>query len=234
MLADGIKILLYISASSSMVEEFINTLAIVISILAGLGGLAAYIQNALGSVKKRADEKADDKAKMLKEQTDERARQIKEDVERTAILMKEYNERTAEALKKVTTDTAISLADYNTRVEEKLMVKIDKVDEKQSTMLEDLSDRSDLVNGNVANIRNDITDLQEDIIELYSAEDIEYEKRDNGRDVEVDPGHGRDPLSARKNKKRLELERRKKRRQIEADRNNQDHPLHGSGRDDRR
>jgi hypothetical protein len=212
-----------------MVDEVVNTAYIVISILAGLGGLGAYIQNALSSVKKRADEKADEKAKMLKEQTDERARQIKEDVERTALLMKEYNERTADALKKVTADTAISLADYNTQVEEKLMVKIDKVDDKQSTMLKDLSMRSDLVNGNVANIRNDITDLQEDIIELYSAEDIEYEKRDNGREVEVDPGYGRDPLSTRKNKKRLEVQRRKKRRQIEDDRNNQDHPLFGKG-----
>jgi hypothetical protein len=213
-----------------MVDEIVNTAYIVISILAGLGGLGAYIQNALAGVKKRADEKADEKAKMLKEQTDERAHQIKEDVERTATLLKEYNERTAETLKKVALDTAQSLAEYNTKIEEKLMVKIDKVDDKQSTMLKDLSMRSDLVNGNVANIRNDITDLQEDIIELYTAEDIEYEKRDNGRDVEVDPGHGRDPLSSRKNKKRLELQRRQKRRQIEDDRNSQEHPLYGHGR----
>jgi hypothetical protein len=99
--------------------------------------------------------------------------------------------------------------------------KVGTVDNKVEKMFE----RANLVNGNVSNIRTDIADLQEDLLELYSADDLEYQKEDNGRDVEVDKGHGRDSISTRKNRKRTDLARRIKRRQIETDRIDQEeHP----------
>jgi hypothetical protein len=151
------------------------------------------------------------------ESAERRSENDKRKGEDTARTLKEYNER-----------IATELANHNLQIDDKLSAKIDEVKQDTLRMLEGLADRSDLVNGNIANIRNDIVQLQEDIIELYSADDIERQ-RDTNRS-ELDPGNGRDSLSARKNRKRMELERRNKRRDIKDDEVSQAHPLYGKGR----
>jgi hypothetical protein len=186
----------------------------IITYLGGIAILGGYMWQLLKGVNSRNEKKADELRKTteenasgLKKATEDIATQIKKEADAREIIVRSYTDKTIDVLKS----------------------QINEVDNKVMTMLKDLADRSDLVNGNIKNIRDDIMDVQQDVIELYSADDIEYEARDNGRDVQVDKGYGRDPMSARKNKKLLEIARRKKRREIQEDSTNQEHPLYGQG-----
>jgi hypothetical protein len=160
----------------------------------------------------------------IKIESDKNAANLKEVTADIANDIRDEAQKTAAALKISTDEKERILREYTDKTLSALTLKIDTIDTKVMTMLQDLADRSDLVNGNVRNIRNDIIQVQEDIADLYTANDA----RD---DVEQDRGGGRDALSSRKNRRVLELERRRKRREIEEDSKQQDHPLYGSGHD---
>lgn len=164
-----------------MSSDSLGSIYTIVSIIAGLVALGAYIEQAISKLRKRQEEIAIQKAEMLKKSTEDIAKGIKEANEKQILELRQ---------------------------------KLSDFDEK----LEKTYQRADLVNGNVSNIRTDIADLQEDILELYSSDDIEYEQDENGRHAQLDRGRGRDAVSARKNRKRTELNRRIKRRQIETDR----------------
>lgn len=172
-----------------MTEDFIVAAYPVISILIGVGTLGGFIYKMGAWINK----KAETKAAILKEVTEKKADELRKYAEEVAKEVRDINEK--------------QIADLQKRLDG-LEDKIDKVFQ-----------RADLVNGNVSNIRTDIADLQEDLLELYSADDIEYEQNeDSGRHIEVDKGRGRDSVSSRKNRKRVDLNRRLKRRKIESDR----------------
>lgn len=168
---------------------------------------------------------ATDTALTLKENNEKIAVGLKENTKDMAITLKENNAGIAAGLKENNEKIAQSLKENNAQTSELIKSQLTESTEKLNLVLRGLAERADLVNGNVASIRTDIADLQEDLLDLYSGDDLDYQREDNGRDVEIDHGRGRDGLSARKNRKRLDTSRRRlettKRRKIEADRVNQ-------------
>jgi hypothetical protein len=220
-----------------LTEEFITVLTPIISIIIGVGTLGGFMYKIGDWINKKAELKAtllkasnDTIAFNLKQQNENTAANLKIVTESVADGVKHQAESTAENLKRVTVDQERVVKEYTDKTVISLKSMLDIVDEKVMTMLQDLANRSDMVDGNVGNIRKDISELQEDIIDLYSSTDIEYERDSNGREVEVDTGTGRDSMSSRKNRKRIEIQRRRKKRDIEEDENAQKHPLYGKGR----
>ena len=118
--------------------------------------------------------RADSKAEQLKEQFEQRAVEDKQGREHIANVIRiEADQRDAK-LREFSKDIADRMRDAaikdNTEVlvklgtlEDRVNLKIERVDNKVMDMLTSLSKRSDLVNGNIANIRADIADLQEDV-----------------------------------------------------------------------
>ena len=120
--------------------------------------------------------RADSKASVLKQHVDEKAQADKNDREGIAHTIRAEAEERDKKLREFSTglinDMREAAAKDNTDLiikvgllEDRLNGRIEKVDVKLMEMLTGLTKRSDLVNGNIANIRADIADLQEDIAE---------------------------------------------------------------------
>jgi len=122
------------------------------------------------------NKRTDSKAEQLKQQFEQRAIEDKQGRERIAEVIrieadqrdaklrefsKEVADRARDAAIKDNTEVLVKLG----TLEDRVNLKIERVDNKVMDMLTSLSKRSDLVNGNIANIRADIADLQEDVAE---------------------------------------------------------------------
>jgi hypothetical protein len=180
--------------------DFIAIATPVITIIIGVTTLGGFMYK-IGSW---INTKAEAKATALKLVTDKSAADLKLATETTAKDLKLYTDDTAKQLREYTDKTLSAVTD-----------RIAKIDDKVMAMLQDLANRSDLVNGNVAHIRSDLMDLQDQVTELAA---------------EVDRGNGEESEDTILARKKVYVERRKKRQQIEYDRDNQEHPLYGKGR----
>jgi hypothetical protein len=129
-------------------------------------------------VNKRADIKAD----QVRQHLDQTAIEDRKGREQIAAVIRTEAEERDTKLRAFSKDLVGQVKDSaekdNTELliklgtlEDRVNTRIEKVDNKVMDMLTSLSKRSDLVNGNIANIRADIADLQEDFAEaLYQDE----------------------------------------------------------------
>lgn len=149
--------------------------------------------------KKREEDRSkqiEERAKKLREETEERARQLQQAVDRSAEIMKNTIDQRDKDFKEL-----------YFKEHAKLKESVTTLGNDVRGMFIDLSRRADLTNGNVAHIRNDMSDLAADIQELFE---------------KVDPEVGtKDALKASRDK---DVRRRERKRQIEADRIEQVHP----------
>ena len=109
------------------------------------------------------------------------------------------SEATALKLEETTESIRKETKEFTTGANTDLKHLIESIDEKVTMMLADLRKRVDLTNGNVAMIRTEIADLQEDIQSLY----------------DINSGDGED---FKQRKREQERTRRQRRRKIEVDR----------------
>lgn len=93
-------------------------------------------------------------------------RWLSSQAEKKAIRVKAEAKETADALQKVLEDTASDVKEYTDKRNNEMLVKISEVDKKVMEMLSDLTVRANLTNGNVALIRTEISDLQDDILTI--------------------------------------------------------------------
>lgn len=150
----------------------------IVNILFTVGATGALLFQAVRWINKRQD----DKAVLLKHQLDEKSAQDKAERDHIASLIKaeaqardvenarHITESANEIMQKANKDTTELTLKLNLQ-EERINSRIEKIDNKVMDMLTSLSKRSDLVNGNIANIRTDIADLQDDIAELSINQD---------------------------------------------------------------
>jgi hypothetical protein len=95
------------------------------------------------------------------------ARELKEANERIAVEVKNRAERIAEDLKNSTSNILMTSKTYTENTNKEIIQRIEAIDRKVMEMLNDLRKRADLTNGNVATLRTDIADLQEQMEELF-------------------------------------------------------------------
>lgn len=130
-----------------------------------------------------------------KQDEEKSAREVKESDERIAAEVKTRAERIAEELKRSTADILMTSKTYTESTNKEIIDKIASIDKKVMEMLNDLRKRADLTNGNVATLRSDIADLQEQMEELF-------EDRDKNSDE-------RRELQVQREKKKKQRERRR-------------------------
>lgn len=180
----------------------------IVSIAVSVGTMGVLIFQMGKWINKRAD----DKALTLKKSTEDIAVNIKRNMEERAVELNKTAKDVATLIKAEADERDRKLRDYTehgfaenkqmisdlgsklSALDQKVTERIDKLDTKLMAMIDNLTKRSDMVNGNIANIRTDIADLQEDLAEQSS--------------------HTEDPANA---KARIRAQRLKRRR-IEADR----------------
>src|ERR1051325_3342822 len=153
-----------------MVEvSYVTNLVNITTLLVSAASMGAFIWQMGRWLNRRADTKAE----QIKEQLAERAREDKEgrdhitqvirsEADQRDVKLREFSKDMSDHMRdlaiKDNTDLLIKLG----TLEDRVNLRIEKVDNKVMDMLTSLSKRSDLVNGNIANIRADIADLQED------------------------------------------------------------------------
>jgi hypothetical protein len=130
-----------------------------------------------------------------------REERTKKELEERAAKLKQETEEKAAIVKKAIEDKAEEVKNELCKENDRLMDAIDSI----KVSVEDLKKRDDLTNGNVADIRNDIADLQEELQELY----------------ESTPHMAASDVV--KNSRTKRLKRREKRKIIEANRIAQNH-----------
>jgi len=149
----------------SYIANLVNITTLVVSV-ASMGTLIWQMGR---WVNKRADIKADQVRQQLEEKAveDKKGRELIADVIRTEAdardtkiraFSKDLVDQVKDSSGKENTELLVKLGSLEDRVN----ARIERVDNKVMDMLTSLSKRSDLVNGNIANIRADIADLQED------------------------------------------------------------------------
>lgn len=129
-------------------------------------------------------------ARWLEQKADRKAERVKEIAEKTALDLKTIAEKTV-------SDTRI----YSEKRYDELTQKVGSIDIKVVELLSDLRKRADLTNGNVALIRTEIADLQDDIAMI---QDILPTNADTVKQSDM--------------KKLRDRKRRNRRRDIEKDR----------------
>lgn len=148
---------------------------IIIAFFIGLTGLGTFVWNMVKGYKKRQDEREENMAKIeeakaavIKKDIEIRAGEIKKDAEETAKGVKEAVENRASIIKLEIEATARSLREHNQLMITEVLNKIRDVDDKVMKMLQDLSTRADLTNGNVKAIRTEIADVRGDVQDLWA------------------------------------------------------------------
>lgn len=154
--------------------DFISEYGNILFFIIGLAGLAGFIWRAFQWLNQQQQIKEDkrlaieeEKAKIVKDDIDKRAIKLKEDTEEVADDVKKEVEMRAEVIKREIEGTARNLRDYTEQVSKELIKKLSDVDEKFARLIEDLSKRADMTNGNVKMIRNEIADVQDDVQSLW-------------------------------------------------------------------
>jgi uncharacterized phage infection (PIP) family protein YhgE len=176
----------------------ISTIATTVVLVGGLIFGAIRWLNAQSDKKvAKAKQEAETTATELKGLTAHVAEQIKGEAEETARDLKALTERIASEMK-VTSEA----------VNKEIMGKIEQVDKRVMEMLSDLRRRADLTNGNVATIRTEIQDLNDDLQELY----------EQMPEPVVPTGNGAAMAERVKRTREREKKQRMKRRKIEQDR----------------
>jgi hypothetical protein len=203
-----------------------------VTVILGLVGLGTFVWNTIKGYNKRQDEKEkarkeDEQRKeaIIKKDLELRGEQIKKDAIDTAADVKREVEGRATVIKSEIEATARNLREHNTVMNEMLKIAIQEVDEKVMKMLQDLSARADMTNGNVGKIRNEVQDVKEDVQDLWD------------RLEEADAVLGIDkksPNQQARRKREQEFNRRRKRREIEETANEQDEQNRGYRDDARR
>ena len=183
-----------------------------VTVILGLVGLGTFVWNTIKGYNKRQDEKErarkEDEAKkeeIIKRDLELRGEQIRKDAIDTAADVKREVEGRAVVIKSEIEQTARNLREHNTAMNEMLKIAIQEVDEKVMKMLQDLSKRADMTNGNVGKIRNEVQDVKEDVQDLWD------------RLEDADKVLGINEKSANqmaRRKREQEFNRRRKRREI--------------------
>lgn len=183
-----------------------------VTVILGLVGLGTFIWNTIKGYNKRQDEKErarkEDELKkeqIIKKDLELRGEQIRKDAIDTAADVKREVEGRAVVIKSEIEQTARNLREHNTAMNEMLKIAIQEVDEKVMKMLQDLSKRADMTNGNVGKIRNEVQDVKEDVQDLWD------------RLEDADKVLGINEKSANqlaRRKREQEFNRRRKRREI--------------------
>jgi FtsZ-interacting cell division protein ZipA len=184
--------------------------SLTVSILVGIVAIVGAVYRGLRWFNQQNEKRAsavrvelEAKAKEVKEIADARAKDVKETAEANAAQIERALNDRAKDVKTELTNTTQLLKDKINGIE--LIVA------SLSTVVKDnfneLRTRADLTNGNVAHIRNDMTDLAADIQELFET---------------IDP-HA-DTQGAIRVSRDKEVRRRERKRQIESDRVEQMHP----------
>jgi uncharacterized phage infection (PIP) family protein YhgE len=167
-------------------------LGTIVSLFVGIAALAGAIYRGISWLNQQNEKKAcevkretEQKAEAVKRQAEDTARNLQQTVDNTARDIKEVFDQKIQLLKENTAETNVLVRD----------------------MFKQLSNRADLTNGNVAHIRNDMSDLAADIQELFEK-------------IDPDTNTG-DAMRVSREK---DTRRRERKRQIEADRLAQQHP----------
>lgn len=167
---------------SDWLTEFVTQGGGIVSTSAIIGG---FIWRMVVSINKKNDAKA----AVIKKDVEERARMLKEDNEQKAKAVQDAIASRATDLKmildKQNNDLRIDLVNRADLLRDKLELdnknfkehydkenmmlssKITNLDEILKDMFDELKTRADMTNGNVASIRGDISDLQEDFSQMY-------------------------------------------------------------------
>ena len=138
-------------------------------------------------------------------------RWMTQQAEKKALAIKEKAEHTAAELKITTDDIRQETKEFTISANLDLKHLIESVDSKVAVMLTDLRKRADLTNGNVAMIRTDIADLQEDLSLIQDALPAAVAATGGGSASVAD-------YDRNETKRLRDRKRRDRRRQIEADR----------------
>jgi hypothetical protein len=191
---------------------------IIIAFFIGLTGLGTFVWNMVKGYKKRQDEreallmKAEEaKAAVIKKDIEMRADQIKRDADDTARDVKEAVEQRANVIKMEIEATSRTLREHNQLMISQVSKQITDVDEKLMTMLNELSERADMTNGNVKLIREEIQQVNEDIEDIWNLlEDTD--------ETAVTHDRSRDISNANRRATQQQMLRRRRKRESISDR----------------
>lgn len=176
----------------------------IISILVGVSALGAAVYKGLTWYSKQNENRAlvikkalEDQAKIVKDTTETKAKEIKETAEASALVVKKSVDDSARDVKRD--------LETNTQLLKDKILGIEQIVASLTVVVKDnfheLAKRADLTNGNVASIRNDLSDLANDVQDLFEMVDPQSESKE-----------------AVKVSREKDGRRRERKRQIEADR----------------
>lgn len=152
---------------------------------------------------------SDKKVAKAKQEAETTATELKGLTAHVAEQIKKEAEETAEDVKALTERIAAEMKETSEAVNKEIMGRIEQVDKRVMEMLSDLRRRADLTNGNVAVIRTEIADMNDDLQELY-------EQIPDSSQTAV--GNGSGNAERLKRTREREKKQRLKRRKIEQDR----------------
>jgi uncharacterized phage infection (PIP) family protein YhgE len=194
----------YLTITDMVEVDILAQLSTIMTIVLVLGGAI------FGGIR-WLNQQGDKKVAKAKEEADKTANELKELTEHVAIQIKTEAEETARDVKDLTERIAKEMKTSSDLVNKELVSKIEQVDKRVTEMLGDLRKRADLTNGNVATIRTEIQDLNDDLQELY-------DRVPESPLIAAEDGNGAALQARLKRTKEREKKQRLKRRKIEADR----------------
>lgn len=168
---------------------------------------AAHLKKATEDIADNIKEQAEERASELKTATQEIADRIKREADTREVLVRSYTDKTMDGLK-------AQIADVDRKVMETLSKQQDMLSQQQS-LLGGLTKRSDMVNGNIANIRGDLIEIDDAVDELYTKiRQMDNNNNDNNNSRKRSPIHDEEDAYDRARKRNM----REKRKRIDADR----------------
>ena len=184
-----------------MVDGYLNIklIATIMTVVLSVGSIGALIWQLGRGINKRADIKAE----QLKIQTDSIATDVKnQNLLRASEITKETN-IVLEKIKSESTEREMKLRDYLVKLADdyrqtnakhisevesnvgqkqtELDGRINEVNVKMTSVLEALGKRTDMINGNIASIRTDIADLQEDLSQVIDKDESPQTSRERAK-----------------------------------------------------
>ena len=184
-----------------MVDGYLNIelIATIMTVVLSVGSIGALIWQLGRGINKRADIKAE----QLKIQTDSIATDVKNQNLLRASEIKETTNIVLEKIKSESTEREMKLRDYLVKLADDyrqtnakhisevesnvgqkqtdLEGRINEVNVKMTSVLEALGKRTDMINGNIASIRTDIADLQEDLSQVIDKDESPQTSRERAK-----------------------------------------------------
>jgi hypothetical protein len=229
--------------------EFVADVGPIIVIIVGIAGLGGYMYK----IGKWINEKAEEKAEVLKKQTEEYARNLRKQTEEYATNLKANQELIAAAISKIALDTATSVAKVATDTaytlkqnNESIATDLKQHNERIAVSLKDnnehttitlkglLTESTDKLNELLSNLREraDLTngnvaairtDVQDLKEDLQERDDIDQEEREQAAGYNYSDSTLRSRKATRRNRVTRNRDDANKRRRIETDRRSQEH-----------